>query len=594
MQPSEQTLEKLLAGPVQLMIPIFQRPYAWKLKQQQKLWLDIFEQYERNLDPAKAKLPKTHFMGSIVVAPDPKPDFARPRYLLIDGQQRLTTLTLLICALRDVTTDPDSEEEAILNRTYLFNDAKDGGFSLKVRPAMATSSELQAIVERTEPEHESGLSAAYYYLCRAIEDLIKSEGKRWNLESLKSAILRQLTFINITCDPLDDPHQIFESLNATGLALSQSDLIRNLLFMALGYSNRSAESIHSKVWLPAMSWLEEDAKSGPKRTDDLYWADLIRQGNTGLTRENIYSTFETYSASQNRLDEAKVAEKEIRRIAAMSRPYQWICSPESFPGRNQSATRVRRALSGLASWGAQPALPLILELAAGRSAKRIHDGELAESLEVTLSYFVRRALCGVPTNNLNRILFPIAAELGAGVSGKAVLTLLRDQLSDGSAYWPTDADLEGRLPELNFYEFGRGPQRRLVLDGIELQLAGKEPPDLTAPGLSIEHIMPQTLTKDWARMISADAAEAGRVHAELVHRIGNLTLTGYNGELSNKPFERKKQLLRKTTFRLSDELVRSQKWTPEKIRARSKKLSGVASAVWVGPNEGARGIDGRY
>jgi hypothetical protein len=594
MQPAEQTLQKLLAGPVQLMIPIFQRPYDWKIKQQAKLWEDIVEQYERNLDPGKSGLPRSHFMGSLVVSPDSHPDFAKPRYLLIDGQQRLTTLTILLCAFRDTTTELGSPEQATFDRTYLKNETEEADFLLKLKPAMTSEVELRAIVDRRKVEGKTGLSKAYDFFISSIHSLRKEKADQWNPASLESAILRQLSFINITCDPSDDPHQIFESLNATGLPLSQADLIRNLLFMALG-NTKKAGKVHSEVWVKAMAWMETSpARSATKWMDDFFWADLIRQGETGLTRENIYTIFDSHSKHTGRLSSPTEAEKEIRRLSALAKPYRWIIQPESFPGGSKDAKRGRDALMRLGTWGTQPALPLMLELANLRSENKITDKQFAESCEVVLSYFVRRALCGVPTNNLNRILFAAVPSAAKAGTGEQVATELRQTLSAEGAYWPTDKDLTARLPKLNFYEFGRGPQRRLVLDCLELSLAGKEPPDLSAPKISIEHIMPQTLTPDWLAVIGGTKAEATEVHRECLHKIGNLTLTGYNGELSNKPFDRKKQLLAKSTFKLSAELAGAKKWTPERIRARSKSLTKIAVSIWVGPLPGAPGISSRY
>jgi len=586
-------LSELLSPEQQYLTPIFQRPYSWKEDQLSPLWEDVKEQYNRNFDATKSAQPRSHFMGSIVVAPDPQPDITKPRHLLIDGQQRLTTLTVLLCAFRDCLWEEGSQEAQKLDRNFLINESQDTEFQLKLKPAPTSAHELRALVEYREVTEPRGIADAYKLFYRKIEELQEDHGEQFDSEILRSAIVNQLSFIIITCDPSDDPHQIFESLNATGLSLSQSDLIRNLLFMSVGQT-ADAIKLHTDSWLPAMFWMETSTKKdAAKQMDDLFWADLIRQGEIGLTRENIYSTYKSFSERKNRLNSSGNAKKEILRMSALATPYRWLVDSKQFPGKTQGSEAVRRTLRDLQTWGTQPALPLLLELADSRAVGLLTDKQFSDCCQYVLSFFVRRALCGVPSNNLNRILFGTVDCIRASKEGGLLVKDLFAELSAENAYWPTDADLIERLPELNFYNFGRGPQRRLVLDSLELQRSGKERADLDVPGISIEHVMPQTLTPAWIKKFNVGKAEAIELHQQLVHQIGNLTLTGYNGELSNKDPERKKQLLATSVFRLSDEF-KTVEWTPEGIRKRSITLAKLACKVWKGPAPESQGIAGRY
>ncbi|MEX0767515.1 MAG: DUF262 domain-containing protein [Microthrixaceae bacterium] len=202
-----------LLSPEQQYLTMFQRPYRWQQDQLTPLWENVQKLYALNSNATKSAQPRSHSMGSIVVAPDPQPDITKSRHLLIDGQQRLTTLTVLLCAFRDCLWVEGSQEARKLDRNFLINDSQDSEFQFKLRTAVGSAGDLGALIEYQEVKGPSGIEHAYKLFYRMIEELRYEKGEMFDAERLKSAIVNQLSFVIITCDQTDDPHQIVSALH---------------------------------------------------------------------------------------------------------------------------------------------------------------------------------------------------------------------------------------------------------------------------------------------------------------------------------------------------------------------------------------------
>lgn len=568
MQVRETTLQELISGMKQFRVPLFQRTYTWTEKDHAQLWRDILSQYELLLPGSPAPVGTTgHFIGSFVLAPTPAPA-TLPAFLVVDGQQRLTTLTLALCALREAAAVSDPQAFDRITNQYLINQYGNGEERWKFVPTEQDRKSYFACIEG----HHAGvgknlISAAY----RFFEVQLTQPGpddEAIDLALLERVIIGKLAIVDVTAQPGDNVHRIFESLNATGVGLTQADLLRNYLFMLLPTRDRA---VYEEVWLPMQEML------GPENLEGLARVDLRRRGMD--VRDD-----DVYRAQQERLspmahDEAKI-EAEIRDLALRARHYVCILEPalEEDPG-------VRRSLEFLARWRATTAHPVVMFLFEKREEGALTEAEVAEALLNIESFLVRRLLVGVSTKNLNRIFVQLATYLRQHADEPVVETL-RYQLSTERKFWASDDDIRAAARSRPFYFYGRAEQRRIVLERLEESYGHKEQAELAKLGLSVEHIMPRGLSVEWVTILTAAGEDPEDVHRELVHTLGNLTLSAYNAELSNKPFERKQQIYGDSHLSLNKALVEHEAWGRSEIEARADELAKRIIAIWPSPVPG--------
>lgn len=232
-------------------------------------------------------------------------------------------------------------------------------------------------------------------------------------------------------------------------------------------------------------------------------------------------------------------------------------------------------LARLNRWGGQTLYPFLLSIYRRYDHNELDAEGIARILQLLESFLVRRFLARVPTNQLNRLFIRLAQQLPPDLDPVAGT---HSALSKSRLRWPTDVDLRAALTHFPFYTEGRYEQRRLIIETLEANYQHKEAVDLTS--LTIEHIMPQTLSPEW-RMALGDTAE--EVHGRLTHVLGNLTLTGYNPELSNSPFEQKRQLLAQSNLEMNKEIAAEVEWTATQIEERGKQLAERVVNIWPGP-----------
>ena len=211
--------------------------------------------------------------------------------------------------------------------------------------------------------------------------------------------------------------------------------------------------------------------------------------------------------------------------------------------------------------------------------------EMAEVLLNLESFLIRRLLVGVSTKNLNRIFIQLVGQLRQ--QGGPVLESVRYYLSTERKFWATDEEVRAAAMQRPFYYYGRAEQRRIVLERLEESYGHREQAELSQLQLSVEHILPQTMSTEWISELAATGEDPEQLHRELVHTLGNLTLTAYNSELSNKPFERKQQIYGDSHLSLNNALVERQGWARGEIEARAAELAGRAIEIWPAPVAGA-------
>ncbi|MGV9980593.1 GmrSD restriction endonuclease domain-containing protein [Micromonospora wenchangensis] len=556
----ETTLQRLLEGAKQYQVPLYQRTYSWTELQFARIWDDVCQLARDRADHPGA----THFIGSLVLAPSPAiGPVGVAEYLVVDGQQRLTTLSILLCAIRDHRAEHEDPKHRLrLDQQYLTNPFEEQRW-LKLVPTQADRNAYTACVKSTP--HVGGddaVGGAYRFFAKALDALGTAE-EPVAIEQIESAVITGLALVAITAKPGDNVYRIFESLNNTGLTLTQADLLRNYIFMRLPHRG---PAVYESLWLPLQQ------RFTPTELVLLFWLDLVH-------RDPKVKQTDTYSTQQTRLEKLRTeadVEAEVQRFSRLGALLRVILHPteEQDPG-------VRQRLERLSAWGTTTVYPVLLHLLDRRDRGTATSEQIATAMLYLESFFVRRLLIGRSTMNINRILLAVVTEMDRELP---VHEAVRKYLSTGRKHWASDTSLRAMVRSIPFYLNGRANQRNLVLRWLEESYDSKEPVALEK--LTIEHVLPQALSDEWRRMLAADldADETpDEAHDALVHTLGNLTLTGYNSELSNKPFAAKRVALAKSGVQLSREIADRQRWGRSEILARADALADRIVTIWPGP-----------
>lgn len=547
MKASETHLGKILEGTNQFVVPLFQRPYTWDESRWKVLWSDLVELCE---DEAETTRAKPHFLGSIVTVPTRSVPEGVTKYLLIDGQQRLTTLQVLLAALRDQARELPGALAERLDKSYLVNQFEEELDHYKLLPTQTNGDRnafLVVVTGEGSLEPSSRITKAYEWFGKKL----KSRGAP-DAERMAGIILRRLSLVSIVLDHDDNPHLIFESLNYKGEPLTQGDLIRNYFLMRVPVAEQ--ERVFKRCWEPMQLRLREELSEFVRRF-------LMRQG--GIVKQGeIYRTLKERTDEQTP-DGIFAFLDEMHRSAVH---YHRLLDPsqELNPDLHERLRRFER-LEVSVAW------PLILNLYADQDSGALSTAEFCAILDTLENYFIRRFICGVPTYGLNKILTPLyhqAKQQMSLLDGIRVILAQKD--------YPSDTNFRQSLINVRLYGTGeRLSKAKLVLEALERRLAGKE--QVATGMLSIEHIMPQTLTPSWQEHLGDSWRET---HEIKLHTLGNLTLSGYNSELSNGDFAAKRTLFLQSPIHLSRSITRFEQWDEEAIQQRGEELAELALQVW--------------
>ncbi|MCA1703894.1 MAG: DUF262 domain-containing protein, partial [Actinobacteria bacterium] len=566
MKASEATVREILQGEKQYVVPLYQRRYSWERKDDKdplnQLWDDIML-----LDDSDHA--STHFLGSVVIAPSPSNTPAGVvRWLVVDGQQRLTTLSLLLCAIRDHVQHDDPRLAEKIHEHYLVNKYASGDEHYRLLPTQEDRQSWIALVERyPEAGGEDRIGAAYRFFLRKLQEVDEPEDEH-DIRRVEQTTTTRLALVAISAHADDNVHRIFESLNYKGQPLTQADLLRNYLFMRLPHRG---DEVYTHQWLPLQKLLSDT------ELEELVWLDLVLRGDDRATQESIYRS------QQLRLkplkDETDI-ERWVAELHHKARMFKRVLDPQT-----ESAPAMRRALDRLNRWGAAVVHPICLHVLLAREAGQLTATDAAAALRVVESYLVRRMIVGLPTNNLNRIMMSLVKDLG---EESPTASAIKTVLSGPRKKFPTDQHVKDAVLVNNFYWMGRGPQRTFILRAIEEDYRHGEPVDFSRAALTIEHVMPQSLTPEWEEILVTGASEdetPDEIHASLVHTLGNLTLTAYNAKLSNDSFHAKKRLLADSGLAMTREIAEASGWGRTEIQARSRALGRRIVSIWPGPDE---------
>lgn len=566
MQTKQTDLARLLIGTKVFVVPQFQRHYKWKQAQWLELYEDILDQYEAPDVQAGNPLPNEgHFIGSIVLHPAPGPASTVARYWVIDGQQRLTTLLALIAALRDVryevepTWNPDTYTNQYLRNPFNADQ------EYRLVPGDNDREDFVSTVYRGEPAGQIG--DAYKWYRKQIR--LTAASASFDFQKFENAVLLRLIVVEINTSDDDNINQIFNTINHSGMRLSAVDLIRNHSFMQFG--SDEATEIYVNIWKPM-----EDLLGTEARLSQYFWAQLVRR-NPKATQRDLYAPFQRALADLQRgsdLDTSAVARKELQRLLSEAPLFLLIVDPLRRP--TDWSESLSGAVDDLRAWGSTTHLPITLEVLSRLKRGTLTDADATDALRHLLSFLVRRGLCAIPTNNLNRILSGIPSALDKG----HVAHQIASELIRGSKYWPTDGEVLERGMTSPIYHTLQPAQVRFILAEMNDHLLPSEM--VRRDELTVEHIMPQTLTEAWREMLTKQEVAIETATAKL-HVLGNLTLTGQNSSLGQRAPAEKASMLRNSNLPINRSAALSETWTPSQIDARTQELLELAITIWRRP-----------
>ena len=557
MDAKEKSLRQLLGGQTQYVVPLFQRPYSWERGEWLTLWNDILETYL--YDP-----PSGHFLGSIVAKSLEATPGGAARFVVIDGQQRLTTLSILIAALRDKLSEAEPQDRERIDDLCLINRYESGEQRYKILPTQTDRDSFFGVIGNASGIDSGGeqplVQRAYEFFWNSITRSTNDDGDPIEPRDLEPLILDKLEFVSITLGDNDNEHRIFESLNAKGAPLTQADLMRNYFLMRVPLEQQ--EDLYEGVWLPMQEMLGQKHLVDFFRYQHMSSGQFVRQGDI----------YQVWRRNLEHLDSQGVADK-LRDLSGYAHFYKRLIDPENEPD-----TILREQLERLNRWGGQTMYPFALWLYEGADGRSVDRTSLAKVLQFIESYLVRRLFCDIETAGLNRFFMELTQQIPPG----DIVQATRQALSQPTLRrrWPDDEEFTKGLLTYPLYEGSRAEQRRLVIETFETDRQHKEPVELH--GLTVEHVMPQQLTDEWREVLGENA---DATHRNLVHTLGNLTLTGYNPELSNKPFREKRAYFADSNVAMNKEIAEEAGWGPEQIRSRAEQLAKRAIEIWPGPSE---------
>lgn len=556
MQGSLQRLvDMFTGGDTCLVIPVYQRNYDWKVENCARLFDDLVETIREERP--------SHFFGSIVY----KDEGAIGEATIIDGQQRLTTVNLLFLALHNglgagqvSARDPHLRDRVF--KEYLQSEYSASGHKLKLKPVKADAAAYAKLFgDPAFYDDDSNVTANYRYFVQRLRD-----GGLTGDEVFDA--IRRLQVMKLKLEESDDAQLIFESLNSTGLDLSEADMIRNYVLM--GRARSDQEHLYENFW----NRMEQNVGYDTSRFIRHYLTSKL--GRTPRITQ-LYEQFKHY---------IKVGQQDIPTLLRDMRDYS-----AHFRDLRQATTgdvRTDRLLRRYNLVDRDVTVPLLLPVLAEYRAGTIDAADLQGVIRAVDNYLTRRFVCGYPTNALNKIfalLYRETAKLrGSTDTFSDVMTyqLMRRQ---GSGTFPSDQEFTDALRTKDFYHISTA-QRTYLIDSLENRNSN-DVRDIAAAlqsgAISVEHIMPQTLTPEWRSDLGPDHE---RIHETWLHRLANLTVTGYNSTYSNLPFVRKRDRedgFRASPYRLNGLLREAQHWGEAELKQRSDWFVEAALSYWRTP-----------
>ena len=570
MKATETNLLSFLQGTRQFIIPIYQRTYSWTQLECQQLWSDVVRASADDHISA-------HFIGSVVYVERSLYQIsAVPQVLVIDGQQRLTTLTLLLAALGTVIDERGMSGDITrkkLEAYYLFNTQEEGELRYKLLLTRSDKETLIRILDGPEPPVETSkrITDNYAFFLQQlrrpdVDPLLIYQG------------VCKLILVDISLDRShDNPQLIFESLNSTGRELSQADLIRNYVLM--GQEVAEQTQLYNAYWYPMEQRLMDQRQSREESIPlfDRFMRDYltIKSSSGAIPNvKDVYVAFKAYRAQQEAASLADIV-ADIHRHA---RHFITLVYAED------SDKEIAATLADINVLKVDVAYPFLLGLYNDYNNGQLSRDDLLAILKLVESYVFRRSICGIPTNSLNKTFAQFMREVDKSRYRESVEAAFLGM--ESYRRLPRDPEFIAAFVVKDVYNFR---SRNYLLRKLENE-GRKEP--VTIEEYTIEHILPQNenLNEAWR---AALGSEWQQVQATYLHTIGNLSLTGYNSELSDRPFSEKRTMVGgfdESPLRLNHSVANQEQWGQEQITQRAQMLAEKAAKIWAAPTLSAEAL----
>ncbi len=554
MKATSANLLTVIKGPRQFVIPIYQRTYSWQLSQCNQLLQDIIRvSKDENL--------QGHFLGSVVHFQENIYTISDvPKHLVIDGQQRLTTVSLLIIALANFLKENEVNIDTSftkLQNYYLLNAEEENELRYKL---LLTRRDKDTYINLL-----NGVPQISEYSLRIVEnyEFFKSKINKENVKDIYNGILR-LFIVDVALEKdKDNPQLIFESMNSTGLDLSQADLIRNYVLM--GQDIKLQTELYEKYWYP----MEQSYGNEYSSSFDWFMRDYLSVKNGTIPRiDRVYEEFKTYVQSGKAPETITEVVQDI---------YKYSGFYVNMVLRKEPDSVLNQLFSNIAKLKVDVSYPFLLPVYNDYFEGRLSKEDFTEILRLVENYVFRRAICGIPTNSLNKTF----ATLYKSVQPENYLESIQAafQLMDNYKRYPADTEFEKEIVIKDVYNFR---SRNYLLNKLENY---KRKEWVNIDEYTIEHIMPQnpSLSHEWKTMLGDDWQHIQKMY---LHTLGNLTLTGYNSELSDRPFGQKKTIeggFNDSPLRLNIYLRNVSEWNQAHIEQRAVDLANKAKEIWFAP-----------
>ena len=581
MKALDYELTKFLSTEAQFSVPIYQRKYSWKKENCLKLLDDIIKVANDDGRPC-------HFIGSVLyLAKDSSMHASAVKeYLVIDGQQRLTTISILLLALGDYTAlkfKNNLEEYKTatnldkISRKYLLNEDESGDLYYKVKLNKEDSYAWKKLINNREKPDDIDKSKIFDNYKVILEEFCK---QNVDPQVIYNGI-KKLRLVDICILPEDNAQLVFETVNSTGLPLSVADKIRNFLLMTVNSDKQ--ESLYNNYWHPME--IELDMQFGDttqfEKFINYYMTSVLQKTLTGDYYDIFKNYYYKYKSEKittlNSSSSVIVTEELVKEIYKYSKYYKvWLDASET-------GDKIQRALYDVRRTGQLKITSVILKLLADRDNNLITDEDLLVILRIIESYWMRRTICALPTNTAG----PVCISMLKSLYETNKVESFKKNLEELT--WPQrvpdNREIKETLKTLKIYSLN-STRTKMLLDKIENSI-GKE--HVNTNEYTIEHIMPQNLSKAWKQNLGS---EYKQVHEKYLHTIGNLTLTGYNSEYQNKCFVDKLDCkdkqgnnigYRHTPIKISQSLIKYNQWGEKEILARTNQLVNKLIEIWEYP-----------
>lgn len=566
LQAGETTLNKLLNTSRQFIVPIFQRNYSWQKSQYEQLWFDI-------LRASKFKEKQNHFIGSIVYIDMGTPAGRPQQLLLIDGQQRLTTISILLCAIKDYVQKFNLETKLInlakIKNQFLYNSDEIDEDRYKLLLNVQDKETYIKLIDNTiftVNKPATNIIKCYEFFYERIEDFIKEYGQ---IDEIYAGIFK-LSLVSLSLDKdSDNPQMIFESMNSTGKDLSQTDLLRNYLLMDLTPEKQTR--LYKTYWKPMEELFGEDIYKNDVNKFDYFIRDFLTlKSDTGYICKinNVYENFKRYYLDNN-----------CEKFAVLKDLFTYAKYYACIDLLQEKDDELKLYWQEFKKLDSHVVYPFLLKLYDDYSRQILIKEDFKKILQVVISYLWRRAICEIPTNSLSKTF----ATLYQAVDKDDYVNSVIKAFVFKSSYkrFPSDYEVREKLQTKDIYHFRL---RKYLLEALE-NYYHKEPIDLNTANYTIEHIMPQNIEHNlsWQQILGEDWQE---VHSLYLHTLGNLTITGYNAEMSNKSFVEKvngESGFKHSHLKLNESIAQCDVWNKKAIQRRTNILTDIILKIWKYP-----------